>query len=151
MNGKAHKLSWEESEIHHVMPHAEGGRTELGNAALVHRDCHPKGQHDVEEFAEWWYETRREVEVRRGDYVVRDALPPDGTKVRFRFGDSEFSGQVVEGRLHLRNGLVCRSFSAASRQVTGTSRNGWMDWSLKFAGDNDWVLADDWRRGRPTL
>jgi len=34
---------WDEAEAHHVQEHAEGGPTQLKNAALVHRHCHPKG------------------------------------------------------------------------------------------------------------
>ena len=148
MNGKTHKVSWDESETHHVTPHAEGGPTDLVNAALVHRDCHPKGQQDVDDFSEWWYETRRNAEPAPGHReAVRSYLPPNGTKTRFRYGDAEFVGQVIDGELHLRGGAVCRTFSAASREVTGTSRNGWRDWQLKLAGKDAWILADDWRRG----
>lgn len=34
---------WVEAEYHHVIDHAKGGRTELANGVLVHRECHPKG------------------------------------------------------------------------------------------------------------
>ena len=37
-----HDVRWEDAEIHHVEPHAQGGRTTLKNAALVHIECHPK-------------------------------------------------------------------------------------------------------------
>ena len=54
MGGKTHKISWEESEIHHVTPHAAGGETEVGNAALMHKDCHPKSTEKTEKFSQWW-------------------------------------------------------------------------------------------------
>ena len=54
MNGKEHKTRWDECELHHIVPHSEGGETAIDNAALVHRDCHPKAQSDVAQFREWW-------------------------------------------------------------------------------------------------
>ena len=36
-------VNWSETEIHHVVEHQHGGRTELENGVLVHRHCHPKG------------------------------------------------------------------------------------------------------------
>ncbi len=39
---------WDEAEIHHVVPHSEGGTTKLENAVLVHKHCHPKTDHEVE-------------------------------------------------------------------------------------------------------
>ena len=37
------EVPWAEVDIHHVDPHADGGPTDLDNAALVHKKCHPKG------------------------------------------------------------------------------------------------------------
>ena len=48
-------VAWSEIEIHHVRPHHEGGKTELENAALVHKDCHPKTIDAVEKFAQSWF------------------------------------------------------------------------------------------------
>ena len=42
------EVIWNEAEIHHVLPHSEGGKTELKNATLVHKHCHPKSDHEVE-------------------------------------------------------------------------------------------------------
>lgn len=44
---------WDEVDIHHVEPHAHGGRTIIENGALVHRECHPKGA-KATEFAKTW-------------------------------------------------------------------------------------------------
>ena len=55
MNEDSHKILWEECDIHHVTPHANGGATNIDNAALVHRDCHPNA--NVEKFREWWLRT----------------------------------------------------------------------------------------------
>ena len=54
MEKNEHRIVWDESDIHHVVPHSAGGATDIDNAALVHRDCHPKADHDVERFREWW-------------------------------------------------------------------------------------------------
>ena len=37
------EVPWAEVEIHHIMEHSQGGKTNLGNGALVHKHCHPKG------------------------------------------------------------------------------------------------------------
>ncbi len=53
---------------------------------------------------------------------------------------------IVDGALTVEGvGGKHGSFSGASKAVTGTSRNGWVDWYLKVDGDL-WVLADDWRK-----
>ncbi len=57
MRGQKHEVSWNECEIHHIDPHAKGGATELENAALMHRDCHPKGNENPAKFKAWWDET----------------------------------------------------------------------------------------------
>ena len=50
-------VAWNDSEIHHVKEHQHGGSTVLGNAALVHKQCHPKGT-KAAKFAEEWEKTR---------------------------------------------------------------------------------------------
>ena len=45
-------VPWKEAEIHHIKPHSEGGKTEIGNGALVHKHCHPLSAVDVQEFAD---------------------------------------------------------------------------------------------------
>lgn len=58
MRESDHKVEWTECEIHHVTPHSNGGITDIGNSALVHCDCHPKTEHDVEQFSNWWSDRR---------------------------------------------------------------------------------------------
>ena len=48
------EVPWNNVEIHHVQEHRSGGRTDLQNGALVHSECHPKGQEAVSSFAEKW-------------------------------------------------------------------------------------------------
>lgn len=38
-------VRWEDVEIHHKVPHGEGGPTILANAVLVHKQCHRPGFH----------------------------------------------------------------------------------------------------------
>ena len=47
-------VNWANAEIHHVKEHQHGGKTALGNAALVHKECHPRSVQTVSEFAEKW-------------------------------------------------------------------------------------------------
>lgn len=47
------EVVWSDAEIHHVKEHSKGGQTELVNGALVHRQCHPKGE-AAKEFAKHW-------------------------------------------------------------------------------------------------
>ena len=58
MNENVHRLTWNEIEIHHIHPHGKGGLTDLANAALMHRKCHPRRDEDVEEFSNWWEQSR---------------------------------------------------------------------------------------------
>ena len=46
-------VAWKDSEVHHVMEHQHGGKTVLDNAALVHKQCHPKGSAAVKFAREW--------------------------------------------------------------------------------------------------
>jgi hypothetical protein len=36
-------VPWDDAEIHHVDPHANGGPTTVSNGVLVHQLCHPRG------------------------------------------------------------------------------------------------------------
>ena len=62
MNGDDHKVVWEDCEIHHVKPYVVGGKTNILNAALVHKDCHPKKKENVDKFREWWYKLNTDSE-----------------------------------------------------------------------------------------
>lgn len=44
-------VGWHDCEVHHVEEHSQGGQTVLENGALVHKDCHPKGDTKTKEFA----------------------------------------------------------------------------------------------------
>ena len=44
------EVQWQDAHIHHIIEHQDGGKTIIGNGALVHKDCHPQGQ-AAKEFA----------------------------------------------------------------------------------------------------
>lgn len=71
MEANKHSVSWDECEIHHVTPYVDGGRTSVNNAALVHRECHPKNQDDVEKFRKWWL-SRMNVDQDRDTVALLD-------------------------------------------------------------------------------
>ena len=148
MKENSRRVSWDECEIHHITPHAHGGSTDIENAALVHRDCHPKSRADVDEFREWWYGSPGSEGVQPPE-SGHDFPPPEGTKAKFEYLGQEHMGEIRDGKLLLsgsRDGATYKSFSAASCDITGTSRNGWRDWQLNLPGDDTWILADEWRR-----
>ena len=154
MNGNSHRVLWDECDIHHVSPHVEGGATDVANAALVHRDCHPKSQPDVDKFRDWWYGSDSVTPEPGGKSgrrkVGRQFPPPDGTRAKFEYRGQLHLGESREGKLVLtgsHEGIVCKSFSEASREITGTTRNGWRDWYLCLPGEETWLLADEWRNG----
>jgi hypothetical protein len=55
---------WDDAEVHHLEEHSLGGRTDLENAVLVHRVCHPRGA-AAAEFA------KRHREAPIGDFNVQ--------------------------------------------------------------------------------
>lgn len=84
-----------------------------------------------------------------GDWsTLPTPFPIGGTKCRFTYSGKEYLGEITDGALIVEgfDGKY-RSFSAASKAVTGTSRNGWSDWHLKGKG-GIWIVADEWRKDR---
>ena len=145
MNGETHKVSWEDCEVHHVLPHTEGGVTSIDNAVLVHRQCHPKRDKDVDVFRDWWQghkETQNDESNPKNPFP-----PPEGTRAKFEYKGNVYTGEIQNGKLVLAGEVqgVYGSFSKASDALTKTSRNGWRDWMLCLPGTTEWLLADDWR------
>lgn len=150
MLGEEHPVQWTDAEVHHILPFSEGGHTTAENGALVHRDCHPKGKSDVERFREWWRTRPQGGKVGKGKAGGRKTLPPDGTDVRFHYKETTYAG-VVEGGtiwLHGSHTGTHKTFSAASKTITGTDRNGWRDWKVRLPGEDNWVDADAWRQSK---
>ena len=73
-------------------------------------------------------------------------FPPEGTLCRFTYKGNDYNGQIKNGQFMVNGHGAFSSFSAASVEISKTSRNGWRDWELKFPGSNQWLLADIWRK-----
>lgn len=73
-----------------------------------------------------------------------DSFPPDGTECRFTYSGRIYVGEVRNRSLHVvgMEGSF-PSFSAASKAISNTSRNGWHDWYLGINGT--WIIASQWR------
>lgn len=74
------------------------------------------------------------------------ALPPNETVCRFSYKGKTYHGAIKDGLLQVESFGQHGSFSSASVAVSGTSRNGWMDWELKLPTSSRWILADTWRK-----
>lgn len=75
----------------------------------------------------------------------KSGLPDNGIACRFAYFGKSYVGRI-EGKTLVIDGVERRfnSFSAASRAVTETNRNGWKDWHIQENGI--WILADEWRK-----
>ena len=148
MKGVNHPVYWDDCEIHHVLPYAQGGKTEIKNAALVHRECHPKSSEDVTQFSGWWRD-RQTPQPPSGTQSPSRKLPPDGTKIRSTFHNVEYRGEIKDKKITFTlNGelKICNSLSTASKMIIGRESNGWTDWYFCLPGEEDWILANDWRK-----
>ncbi|MCY4261154.1 MAG: HNH endonuclease family protein, partial [Rhodobacteraceae bacterium] len=77
---------------------------------------------------------------------TRHDLPENGTECEFTYRSQIHRGRIENGKLSVEGyGTPFGTFSAASRAITRTSRNGWNDWYLDF-GDGRKILADEWRK-----
>ena len=77
---------------------------------------------------------------------TKNRLPPEGSRCRFTYANNEYVGTIADGRIEIDDvSGSFGSFSAASVNITKTSRNGWLDWSIFLPDSDYWVLADIWR------
>ena len=103
-----------------------------------------------------WAPPQREEIERAGIDLASDwtspptTFPSNGTKCRFTYSGNEFLGEINGGALIVEGSNVkYTSFSAASKALTGTSRNGWNDWDLNLE-EIGWVNANEWRKRQKT-
>ena len=152
MKGNPYRVAWGDAEIHHVIPHNEGGRTSIHNGALVHKDFHPKAKADVQEFRLWWKSEGRGERVKSDEKPVRVSLPtelpPDGTLCKWSHEGKEYLAEIRDRKIHSRNSEFSpeKAFSTVIKQIAGISRNGWDYWQIKLPDSERWVFASDWRR-----
>jgi hypothetical protein len=73
-------------------------------------------------------------------------LPPEGAVGRFTYFGKTYTGKVRDGVLYVDEveGNFS-SLSSASAAITGTSRNGWSDWSF-LDESGSWKSANEWRQ-----
>lgn len=153
MKGRAEKVSFGNAEYHHVLPHAQGGKTTLENGALMHPDCHPKQMDgNVAEFREWWErQSSLAVAHEPSNRIQRKIADlPTGTKCRFEFEDDELvEGAIASNKLVIANLGEFTSFKHASETIIGgkpkTNRNWWLEWEIKLPESDHWIPADDWQ------
>ncbi|EAQ35137.1 hypothetical protein NB311A_16629 [Nitrobacter sp. Nb-311A] len=99
-----------------------------------------------------WLAPERDHDITNVMEPLTNALPSDGTtRCRFTYSGAPYHALVQNGAL-IVDGVEgsFASFSAASKAITSTSRNGWNDWYIA-RNDGDWILADEWRRLRATV
>lgn len=86
-----------------------------------------------------------DVSEKYSQISSRNVLPPNGTLCRFTYAGKEYMATIVIGAIVISN-IEGRhsSFSAASKAVSGTNRNGWNDWFIQEP-ERGWTLANDWR------
>ncbi len=149
MQGDEDSVAWENAEIHHVLPHSEGGKTEIENGALVHKECHPKGLDTVTEFKAWWDEKQSKSSAERESRKRQkqsSELPPDGTLIRANYQGAEFTGKIIDKMIILdHNKSTFASMSLAASEATQHSTNGWVFWEIKTPNSDQWELATHWR------
>ena len=74
-------------------------------------------------------------------------LPQNGSKCKFVYKGHEYKGDIRFGQLVIPKYGKYNSFSGASKDITKTSRNGWIDWEIQLPNSSNWILADSWRKG----
>ncbi|MBI5968772.1 MAG: restriction endonuclease subunit R [Deltaproteobacteria bacterium] len=96
--------------------------------------------------------TVNEIPTKNRDHITQKStktsrsLPPNETACKFVYKGTQFNGIIKNRQLVVEKFGKFASFSAASVEVTKTSRNGWRDWEIKLPGETQWQLADTWRK-----
>lgn len=149
------EVSWNEAEVHHVIEHSKGGASDLSNAALVHKACHPKGSVAPRAFAEKFFASQQETErTSKGlsenagqgflwESPTGNVFLPSGTEIRMRYKHDEYFATVDGDQIFYEHKPYTPSQLANT--ITQTSRNAWRDLWIKFPGDEDWELAENLR------
>ena len=135
---------WQEVEIHHVKPHAEGGRTILENGVLVHKNCHPKASEDVKNAAVLFEEHKKSKVAEAKKITRKDKSSvhlPEGTLARAFYNRQEHNAKISsKGKWILPDGSEEKSPSGAAGVVTGgKSINGFKFWQVKRPDDKNWL------------
>jgi len=162
------EVHFDDMEVHHVTPHASGGKTSVENGAIVHKECHPKSQQAVAEFGERWRERKKNLDSRRKGISISDKIVPDmnagadfvqdgvviphGTPARMEYlnGNQVYEGRFEDGVL-LVNGCAYSSLPSAANALAvtkdgrKTSLNGWLYWKAMLPGTSYWISLKEIR------
>lgn len=104
-----------------------------------------RGQELFEVAKTLWKEPLEQSGSQISNYEEGMVLPSEGSECKFTYGGIDYQGSIQDGQLLVSgHPTPFRSFSAASKGITNTNRNGWNDWYLKDSTGN-WVLAANWR------
>ncbi|MDA5240519.1 HNH endonuclease family protein, partial [Agrobacterium sp. MAFF310724] len=79
-------------------------------------------------------------------------FPAEGTLCKFTYAGNQYDGQIQGAYLVVQGyEMPFGSFSAASKTISQTNRNGWNDWFLQDSAGG-WISANDWRQAlqKPT-
>lgn len=77
-------------------------------------------------------------------WVAKGIVFPHGTEFRSTYKGQVYYGKVENGALVV-NGKRFNSPSAAAREITNNSVNGWIFWECKMLGENSWKLMSNVR------
>ena len=96
-------VTWSDTEIHHIKPHSEGGKTVIENGALVHKSCHPKNQPDVKKAADLFEKqktSRKQEAIHSSSKKKRQVRLPENTELRMSYNGQEHQGKIgSKGRM----------------------------------------------------
>ncbi|MEZ5001660.1 MAG: DUF262 domain-containing protein [Chitinophagales bacterium] len=94
-------LAWNDMEIHHVKPYADGGQTSIENGAPVHKNCHPKSIRETKEFEE-------EFERQKANGVY-DELANNSNRKAKSPSAQEYAAKVPELSLYSTPNMTWKS------------------------------------------
>jgi hypothetical protein len=156
------EVAWPDAEIHHVVPHSAGGKTDFGNAALVHKWCHPKTESETKEFADkiHSFQTKKKEALHEnagksalGYLWVRDRkglFLPNQTEIRMTHKGNDFNAEISDGKF-IWDGNPVTPGQFANLAANG-SRNAWEYLYIKMPDDQKWTaIACCCKTARPAL
>jgi hypothetical protein len=80
----------------------------------------------------------------RGDWLTKGVRFPLGTEFRANYKGQIYHGKVEDGNLVVNNKRF-DSPSAAAREITGKSVNGWTFWESRMPGASKWQMITSLR------
>ena len=96
------------------------------------------------------------VGVETGDdtpsgYMASGRHLPNGTALRADYKGTEYSAEIVNGRIVSKGGKLFNSLSAAAKDITKNNVNGLRFWKAKRPSDEQWILVAGIPKKAPRL